>query len=365
MPASSLSDRIQELVERGFAGLADPVVKLSTVIRTAIRVARLRGDVDNLWWLEKQMRPLGTGTRDQIASEFAGHYTTDELTARHNQISEVFITERTAEFPVSEGSARQEERVFGGTIPELEEKIETLRRMPDEFKPPEGLAPADLWTATERHQDICTYAVSMLGGCQTVLSRVEHRVHTFLSETEKQLVHGQVNADISERNREYVDAQLGAVSPEALDQITAAYRRAQEDDEEARSHALTSCRRAMKSLADAIYPPTDEPAVGEDGAAHELTDDKWRNRLIQFTKETLAKQVAGDVLTTQLTDLDQRLRALNAAADRGVHANVTAFELNQAVMQTYLTIGDLLRIHAGESGLTAAPIAEPAGEPAG
>jgi len=57
------------------------------------------------------------------------------------------------------------------------------------------------------------------------------------------------------------------------------------------------------------------------------------------------------VLQTQLDDLARRFKGLGEASSRGVHADVSEFELNQSVIQTYLTIGDLLRLHFADPGL--------------
>jgi hypothetical protein len=149
-----------------------------------------------------------------------------------------------------------------------------------------------------------------------------------------------------------VDEQLAKVAPQALEQVSSAYKRAEEGGEEERSQALLSCRRALKSVADVLYSATDIPVQDVQGGEHSLTDDKWRNRLVEFVKQKVESAVSGEVLTTQLDDLARRFRGLGEASSRGVHADVSEFELNQAVIQTYLTVGDLLRLQADDSGLS-------------
>jgi len=38
-----------------------------------------------------------------------------------------------------------------------------------------------------------------------------------------------------------------------LEQFTAAYRRAREDDAESKNHTFTTCRRIPESVADVVY----------------------------------------------------------------------------------------------------------------
>ncbi len=45
-----------------------------------------------------------------------------------------------------------------------------------------------------------------------------------------------------------------------------------------------------------------------------------------------------------LKDVYVRLRALNNLASKGVHGNVTTYEVDTCVVQTYLVVADLLRI---------------------
>lgn len=45
-----------------------------------------------------------------------------------------------------------------------------------------------------------------------------------------------------------------------------------------------------------------------------------------------------------LEDVAARLDALNALASKGVHADVTTYEVDTCVVQTYLVVADVLRI---------------------
>ena len=181
-----------------------------------------------------------------------------------------------------------------------------------------------------------------------VLARVRSRVSDYLAQTEQQIAFGQVSADVWERNRTFVDIALAEVAPDALQQFQAAYRRQAEDEPEARSQALLSCRRDLKSVADALYPARDEPVIGTDGKAHPMTDDKFVNRLVQFVSEALPN-AAGEVLEAELSDFGRRLDALNELSSEGVHAKVTQTEVDVCIIRTYLFVGDLMRIREGVS----------------
>ena len=104
----------------------------------------------------------------------------------------------------------------------------------------------------------------------------------------------------------------------------------------------------LKSVADALYPASEEPISGRDGKSHSMTDDKFVNRLIQFLSEALPT-AAGEVIQAELGEFGRRLDALNELSSKGVHATVTQAEVDLCIVRTYLFAGDLMRVREGVS----------------
>lgn len=177
-----------------------------------------------------------------------------------------------------------------------------------------------------------------------VRERIRQRVYAFFSQTEQQLVYGQFNADIFERNRRYVDKRLAVIAPDIVEKFTAAYRRLADGNVESRSHALGSCRRILKSLADRLYPATNLSAVGLDGKEHKLTNDRYVARLWQFAFEQVGGRTAGRVILAEVERLGTLLDRLYDLDSKGVHDEVSQDEVEQCAIQTYLVVGDLLRV---------------------
>jgi hypothetical protein len=226
----------------------------------------------------------------------------------------------------------------------LESQIEGL-------KPPDGLHPVDLYQRSQELLEITTKLRAWQTEAKSVLARQRGEIADYLAETERQILFGQVNSDVFERNRAYVDERLAALAPQALEQFEAAYRRHSEGDAEARSHALTSCRRVLKTLADVLYPPTDETVTGIDGVERKMTDDKFIMRLCQFAAEKTEGSASRELLVSQIGALGERLDALTRLTSKGVHADVSAAEVDQCLIQTYLAAGDLLRLADGRSAV--------------
>jgi hypothetical protein len=189
-------------------------------------------------------------------------------------------------------------------------------------------------------------------GYEAVLERIKGRVHSFLSNTEKQLLFGQINADIFEANRQYVDLKLGKLCPEALSQFVSVYRRIQEKDSESYAQAATSCRRIIKSIADALYPPSINPVRCADNIDRVLSNDKYLNRLHQYVSEHMGKSGSGSLLLADIEYVDNKIKKLYDLTCKGAHAEIQEFEINQCAIQTYLLAGDILRISEDNSATT-------------
>jgi hypothetical protein len=238
--------------------------------------------------------------------------------------------------------------VLALSIDQLEAKAASLQTEIVATVPPAGLHPVDLYKKDADYSRARSMLYAHREDVVAIIFRVRSRVHQYLSIVEQQLLLGKVSSDIFQRNREYVDARLRDLAPDVLDQFAAAYERAEQGSPEALSHALTSCRRVLKSLADALYP-AGPPAVGADGKPHAMTDDKIVNRLSQFVTEHRIGSVSGTVLIDEINRVSAQLRNLNNLASKGVHAKPSTQEVEQCLIQVYITVGDLLRLHDGIS----------------
>ena len=59
----------------------------------------------------------------------------------------------------------------------------------------------------------------------------------------------------------------------------------------------------------------------------------------------------GGLLIAQVDDFGTRIDRLYEFTNKGVHAEVSEFEVDQCVIQTYLLAGDLLRITDQDSAV--------------
>jgi hypothetical protein len=311
-----------------------------------MRIARLRNDWEGQWWLHLEMVTVRKAEGEDgdelslrrsraLSAEVAAHMSEEEWRVIGDRVGTRWVSMR-----------RPGPKTFQGLgLPDAEEHVAGLEAQIDALVLPDGLSSMAMFA---RHKEFTEAKIKLRAAvteARQMLARIRNQIGDYLSETERQILFGQVNADVFERNRRYVDERLLQLAPQALEQFASAYRRQSEGDAEARSHALTSCRRVLKTLADVLYPASNAMVEGVDGVERKMTDDKFVMRLCQFAGDKIGMSgPSRDLLLSQIKMLGDRLDALNALGSKGVHDEVTAAEVDQCLIQTYLTAGDLLRL---------------------
>jgi hypothetical protein len=315
---TDLEERLQLALDDAMAAAHDPAVPVSIGLFKAARVARLRRDVWALAWILLESAGHGNKTANaQIRAELKAAYGSDLAHQVLDATIEAFIQERRID----------DNRLMAASATDLESIAAALREQAAH------VSPGDRFT-------LLTSATHN----ETILGKIRTRIANYLAVVEQQVAFDRVNFDAWERNRAYTDAALARVAPEALAQFQAAYRRHGEADPEALSQALMSCRRVLKTVADGLYPATNEQIIGNDGNPHDMSEDRFIARLAQYAFENSAQVEAG-LVAADIDYLGERLHLLNKLASKGVHANVTPSEVEACILRTYLVVGDLLRLY--------------------
>lgn len=339
---------VLDLARAALADLERGDVSLVTIFRKAIRVARLRNDWEAVYWLSMELDNRGDkAVRARRITEVAPYFTQVELRRIHVRVLEESLSMRAVAHFSASGEP-EDDKVTGLSVPELEDAIvadASFHREPL----PSNLHPLDAATFSEQRRRVDDDRAFTVSQLRRVRARLEQRVHSYLSVVESQLARGQQQADYFDHNRAYVDRRLSELSGEAKGQLEEALRRAMIDSSESRSHALTSCRRALKSLADLLYPPRDAPVLGPDGKERLLTDSKFVSRIWQYLAESAAGSDARKQMQAEVEQLGGTVDRLYALASKGVHDEVTTFEVSTCVLSLYGVAGALLRIHDAQS----------------
>ena len=329
----------------------DDSEKGSVLVQRAARIARLRHDYVNLWWLEWE---LVNATREEerkfVVKEIIAHFTREQLKHFWGKYYELWVDERRIVHLDSKLNASSEEMILAKSISEIENEVGYYSKMGAEAISPQGLHSLDLYYQEQSNIKLKAFARVGERNCKDIISRVTYRVNNYLSSVETQVAFGQIYSDIFEENQLYVNEKLAELCPDALAKFVSAYRRARENETESWAQALTSCRRLLKSLADVLYPPTDNYVEDSQGKRRKMTEEQYISRLWQYVYEYTSSS-SGKLLQVQLQDYGNRIDGLYSLTNKGVHAEVSKFEVNQCLIQTYLVTGDLLRLKENISAI--------------
>ena len=169
-----------------------------------------------------------------------------------------------------------------------------------------------------------------------VQSRVLGLLHSFVSGVfyERQF------ADVVDRTfdgyKRDIDALIAAKAGDVLIKIPSVVARLKEEDEEAISQALTTCRRILEAFADAILPPSDGTfEIG--GNQLKLDASKHQNRINVY----IAKHCES---SSRRNRLRQNIGNLFDRVSTGIHNDVSAQEAYSLFLNVYLFLGEVLHL---------------------
>ena len=177
-------------------------------------------------------------------------------------------------------------------------------------------------------------SVNQIATLSEIRSRVLAAIHDFALDEYNRLAFSGLPESIFEAYKNSIDELLLSAAGDAVEKIPTVYDRLAEGDTESISQAMNTCRRIIKSFADAVQSPSDDP-VKHEGTTYEMGSDKILNRIKVFTLLNCASK-------TRKERLSKTLRAIYERASVGTHADVTVDEARALFLLTYITLGEIL-----------------------
>jgi hypothetical protein len=348
-------DPVQVLVRRLLDGALDsfdaPGVTTSALVRKAQRIAALRHDYGMQIGLIQQTNDTAADLETNRPGPMPG-----VVKARIQLATLVGAAEATRELERQYQSFIRTRHIKGDnlsglSVSQLEDNLAALERAYDDEEPSPNLTPIDAAFAVDRASKARAKLLPDLQWHRAVLGKIRQFVHDYLLSVEEDLLAGKSDSDIFERAKLYINEALRKYAPGALEIFVAAQDSLSAGTPEDFVHALTSCRRLIKALADAVYPATLEDVEGVDGTERTMREDRYKNRLTEYVRNKVEGTRQRQAVVQIVGDLSSRLNALDGLANKGVHAEVTQAEAETCVVWTYMLAGDIVRIADGTSAL--------------
>lgn len=333
----TLTSLLLEVIEQGLSELRKPEMQVGVLLQSARRLASLQHDVVAAYWVSHhQVTKDDDLSRGGLKFELDRALGEERSKLVRGRECHNYIVDRSSRAVDADFNIADEPRVYARSGRELDDEIETLTEklswMEAQHNGPKPYSDGHL-NMIRHHRD----------ELRRIRRRIADRLEGYILNVEANVRRGEILPDIFRTNRENIDASLLRVSPQLLAQLHEAVGAASSGTSERWSHAMTSCRRALKSLADAAYPagPARRDANGRE---RELTDDKFKNRLLQFLQDNMTERTFRDLVVKDMESLVGVIDRLNDVSSKGVHADVSQAEAVGTVMRVYTLVGDFVRI---------------------
>jgi hypothetical protein len=339
-------DRVARLVNAALDNFDSPGQSVASLVRQAARIASLRQDFSAQYRFQIELLDVSSGAAKTDA-------TIDGI--NDNLITLLGVEEARAQVLKAYYAYERGRRMAGTeninviSIAQIEANLAQLRSVYDEYSVTDKGSTYYAYDAAIAADKQQAKLLPLMQSHAQIIEHVRQDVHSYLLLTEANLHTGKPTSSVFERGLEYVRTSLAERAPAAHEKFSAAEASLAAGSAEDLSHALTSTRRMIRDLADALYPTTGETIVGEDKIERVMDDDAYRNRLIQFAKDRLGKRLTGKVMGDTLASYGKRITNLDSMASKGVHRDVTAAEAEQCVIWSFMLAADLLRIDDGTS----------------
>lgn len=298
---------------------------LSKVVSKVLRFARIRGDTDATQWLGYEFsgyksEPTGVPQDQwQMGARSGRHYqqydVNTKLMKSHMQLESV-----------------------GRIEIEIEAAKETLRVSGDASVSISSANPYQHVSASNSNFLERAGLRTSIAKWVSLLESIKASVYRYILDGYYDLKFGNITETIFERTRSRVDEYLSKICPDGIKELVSAYDNLSSSNEKDWSNAANSCRRLLKELADALFPPSITQSQVK------LTEDAFINRLIAFVESKNSSEKFEMIVGSHLKFLGDRLDALNATSSKGVHKSLSKEDAERLVMYTYLTVGDIISL---------------------
>ncbi|MCX5991521.1 MAG: hypothetical protein NTZ04_04215 [Chloroflexi bacterium] len=326
-----------QLSEEVLTGIETESINTSTVALRCLRLARLISDTAAIEWFQYET----TGYPQTPDKRAENHAFTVACAHGRELIS----------------TADGEQQIFPELSIELEANIQTLQNAVGTMTT-QGVSvtgDSSLSAMRELMLNVVTYTEASrkaIQKAQRLLAILRGKYYDYALSINLELKFSQRAEEIFRSYRLSVDKLLAKLAPESLKKLDAVYERLSSTHPESWVQAVTSCRRVVQEVSDALFTGSKEGTYEtKSGKVLDISGDHYLNRLfasvdILSSSSTSRRLVGSNVL--YVVDL---IDNLHNVLNRGIHDlddKLTYEEARAAILHTYMLLGDVATVALGE-----------------
>ncbi len=167
------------------------------------------------------------------------------------------------------------------------------------------------------------------------------RLNNIISE----FTYGEIPESIFEHIREEVDSKLKEICPTAIERLPVIYAQTMSENVTEYSEIAGICRRIVKDVADALFPPSSTPFIDVEGKEHPVTENAYVNRIMARITQIIQCKSESKLFSSMYQYVDGFLSSMVAYASKGDHSEFTKSDAVRCIIYTYLLLGDILHYY--------------------
>ena len=230
----------------------------------------------------------------------------------------------------------EQHKVLAAAVGEIDTEIEQWERSIADLTLPSGMGEFDTAAFTDRYSEQKAACRLRIKGLHIVRERIKANCLNYAIRIERQLEAQQKSQGFLDQVQTEVNNYFRAHCEDASTKLLRATQLVNSSNSEDAALLLTEIRRAMKSVADFLYPPAIGKVRCVDGQERLLGDEQYLNRMHEFLAARLDRSSSSELLRAEFEYFAAHFRRLNDLASKGVHAEVTLSEAKLGLLNLYL-----------------------------
>lgn len=315
-----------DILNKALDNASDPNYPVSSLILSARRVARLRCDVLNLWWIEYETCVDPLHQMKEISEAMFYKFSVDSYKANLLKFCELWENERTLTYYSLDDQNQLNRTLLPLSVSEIENRIRSI-----------------CIGMNGGGKTLDANAVQDLEVLYNMLSHIKSRIIDFFLSTEQEIMLGDDLSHYFKENKLFVEGYLGLRNENYRKQFKVLNKRLLEEDEESNLQCLLVMRSVLKGFANYISPLPHISYEIEDEKEEILSDETYVERIMHSLFMKTRREVSAKLLHADLLDVVNRLETTNELACKGVRYGVSETEAHQSIIQAYILLGALIR----------------------
>lgn len=308
---------------------------IASAFRGCQRLALKSGDLVNFaYFLYEQEHGDQEAFRHLCKS--LGDLDREQIKLLHKQAVDRKLRNRAFDKKTCEILGVEEGTVFWVGCAQIDIEIEASQEKVDALQVPNNINDIDAAFFYKENEMPKLHEIFRRSSIKAIKERLLSAAFDYASLMEQKLDWGQNDKIAISEIENSIFSFLEELSPASLTQLQGAASLLNSTDPEKRSQASLLIRRCLTTIADAVQEPI--PSIKG------LDQDKPLNR-ISYYLETTSTGNQKTLCAFKHKDLESLLRSINEKSSKGVHKEVSSFELQQVYLATILYLGNIAKAH--------------------